>query len=236
MHIDDSVPPETALSRLPNFDPRAVPVIGIDSHLPAVPRDALAPDALRQRFLAPPSWEPEVWSERKFAEREPARASVLVPVVMRERPMVILTERTTHLSTHSGQVAFPGGKRDDTDTDEAHTALREAQEEIGLAPSQVEVIGQMPTYTTGTRFIITPVVALVKPDHQLTLNAFEVADAFEVPLEFLMNPAHHHRHALEWAGHRREWFSISYMDGSTERFIWGATAGMLRNFYRFLSA
>ncbi len=236
MQIDDSIPADTALSKLPNFDPRAVPVIGIDTHLRAVRREVLSPAALRQRFLDAPPWEPEVWSERKFAEREPARASVLLPIVMRERPTVILTERSTHLSTHSGQVAFPGGKRDETDTDAAHTALREAQEEIGLAPELVEVIGQMPTYTTGTRFIITPVVALVDPNHQLTLSAFEVADAFEVPLEFLMNPSHHHRHALEWAGARREWFSIPYMDGTTERYIWGATAAMLRNFYRFLSA
>lgn len=227
---------QTPLSKLPNFDPRAIPVSGIDSHLPAVARDALRPDALRARFAAPPRWEPEVWAERKFADRPPARASVLVPVVMRERPMVLLTERTTHLSTHSGQVAFPGGKQDETDTDASHTALREAQEEIGLAPHLVEVIGTMPTYTTGTQFIITPVVGLVNPDHQLVLNAFEVADAFEVPLDFLMNPAHHHRHSIEWAGARREWFAMPYMDGSTERFIWGATAGMLRNFYRFLAA
>jgi 8-oxo-dGTP pyrophosphatase MutT (NUDIX family) len=191
---------------------------------------------LRQRCAQPPAWEPEVWAERKFADRLPARASVLVPVVMRERPMVLLTERTTHLSTHSGQVAFPGGKRDATDVDDADTALREAHEEIGLPRELVEVIGTMPTYTTGTQFIITPVVALVQSDYPLALNAFEVADAFEVPLEFLMNPAHHRRHRFEWAGATREWFSMPYMDGSTERFIWGATAAMLRNFYRFLAA
>ncbi len=227
---------DTPLSKLPNFDPRAVPVIGIDGHLRAVAHDALTPQAIRQRFAAPPSWEPEVWLERKFAERAPARASVLVPIVMRERPTILLTERTTHLSTHSGQVAFPGGKADPTDTDAAHTALREAQEEIGLEADFVEVVGSMPTYTTGTQFIITPVVALVRPDHRLVINAFEVADAFEVPLDFLMNPKHHHRHAFEWAGVRREWFSMPYMDGENERFIWGATAGMLRNFYRFLAA
>ncbi|MBC7602202.1 MAG: CoA pyrophosphatase [Ramlibacter sp.] len=232
----ESVPAETPLSKLPNFDPRAVPVIGIDSHLPAVGAESLMPAALRERFRTPPQWEPEIWSERKFAEREPARASVLIPIVMRERPTILLTERTTHLSTHSGQVAFPGGKRDDTDIDEVHTALREAHEEIGLQRRLIEVIGQMPTYTTGTQFIITPVIGLVQPDHQLVLNAFEVADAFEVPLDFLMNPAHHHRHALEWGGHRREWLSIPYMDGTTERFIWGATAAMLRNFYRFVVA
>lgn len=229
-------PADLPLSKLPNFDPRAVPVLGIDTHLPAVAREALEPGALRGRFLAPPRWEPEVWTERKFADRPMARASVLVPVVMRDRPTVLLTERTTHLSTHSGQVAFPGGKRDDSDTDAAYTALREAREEIGLNSGLIEVIGQMPTYTTGSQFIITPVVALVSPDHRLTLNAFEVADAFEVPLDFLMNPAHHRRHAYEWAGVRREWFSMPYVDGPCERFIWGATAAMLRNFYRFLSA
>jgi 8-oxo-dGTP pyrophosphatase MutT (NUDIX family) len=236
MLSDPTTPADTPLSKLPNFDPRAVPVIGIDTHLPAVAHEVLAPGALRERFRAPPAWEPEVWIERKLFEREPTRAAVLVPVVMRERPTVILTERTTHLSTHSGQVAFPGGRRDDTDADEAHTALREAHEEIGLLPGLVEVIGLLPTYTTGTRYIITPVVALVSPDHELKLNAFEVADAFEVPLDFLMNPAHHHRHAIEWGGNRREWFSMPYMDGSTERYVWGATAGMLRNFYRFLAA
>jgi 8-oxo-dGTP pyrophosphatase MutT (NUDIX family) len=226
----------TPLSQLPNFDPRTVPVAGIDSHLPPVNARALTPHALRERFLSPPAWEPEIWSERKFLQREPALASVLVPIVMRDQPTVLLTERTTHLSTHSGQVAFPGGKRDESDTDDAHTALREAHEEIGLEPHWIEVIGQMPTYTTGSQFIITPVVALVDPGHQLKLNAFEVADAFEVPLAFLMNPAHHRRHAVDFGGIRREWFSMPYMDGAIERFVWGATAAMLRNFYRFLSA
>jgi 8-oxo-dGTP pyrophosphatase MutT (NUDIX family) len=231
------LPPDLVpLSKLANFDPRAVPVASIDSHLPPVPGTALAPHAIRARFRSPPAWEPEVWAERRFTDRQPAQASVLVPIVMREEPMVLLTERTTHLSTHSGQVAFPGGKRDATDRDAAHTALREAHEEIGLAPEQVEVVGEMPTYTTGTRFIITPVVGLVQPDAALELNPHEVADAFEVPLRFLMNPAHHHRHVFDFSGVQREWFSMPYMDGTTERYIWGATAAMLRNFYRFLSA
>jgi 8-oxo-dGTP pyrophosphatase MutT (NUDIX family) len=238
MPIDPSavLPPDTPLSKLPNFDPRAMPVLGIDTHLPPVPRERLTPAALRQRFTEPPPWEPELWAERQFMERKTALAAVLVPIVMRERPMVLLTERATQLSTHSGQVAFPGGKVDDTDRDHADTALREAHEEIGLEREFSEVLGLMPTYTTGSRFIITPVVALVRPDYQLTLNAHEVADAFEVPLEFLMNPAHHRRHAVEFSGARREWFSIPYMDGSMERFVWGATAAMLRNFYRFLAA
>ncbi len=224
------------LSRLPGFDPRTVPVLGTDSHLPAVPTEALAPTSLRQRFLMPPAWEVELRHEPRFTNREPAAASVLVPVVMREEPMVLLTQRTAHLSTHSGQVAFPGGRRDATDADAAACALREAQEEVGLDPALVEVLGELPTYTTGTMFIVTPVVALVQPAARLHLNTHEVADAFEVPLAFLMNPAHHRRHALETGGSRREWFSMPYHDGIAERFIWGATAGMLRNLYRFLAA
>ncbi|HWI78942.1 MAG TPA: CoA pyrophosphatase [Ramlibacter sp.] len=236
--IDPSatIPPDTPLSKIPNFDPRHAPVVGIDTHLPAVAPEALAPAALRQRFAAPPQWEPEIWAERRFTDRQPAKAAVLVPIVMRERPMVLLTERTAHLSTHSGQVAFPGGKQDDTDLDATDTALREAHEEIGLERPLAEVIGTMPTYTTGTMFIITPVIALVQPDYRLALNAFEVADAFEVPLDFLMDPAHHQRHAIELSGVRREWFSMPYAGEGKERFIWGATAAMLRNFYRFLSA
>jgi 8-oxo-dGTP pyrophosphatase MutT (NUDIX family) len=232
----DPVPPDTPLSKLPNFDPRTVPVIGIDAHLPAVDATRFGAQPLRQRFVQPPSWQPEVLAERAFLQRPLSRASVLVPIVMREQPMVLLTERTTHLSTHSGQVAFPGGKQDQSDVDAAHTALREAHEEIGLERDHIEVIGQMPTYLTGSQFLITPVIALVAPEHRLVLNPYEVADAFEVPLAFLMNPAHHRHHAFEWAGTRREWLSMPYMDGTSERFIWGATAAMLRNFYRFLSA
>lgn len=239
MTIDPStaaIPPDTPLSKLPNFDPRQVPVIGVDYHLPAVDAAQLTPQALRRRFAHPPAWSPEVWAEPRFTDRKPAAASVLVPIVTREEPMVLLTERTAHLSTHSGQVAFPGGKRDETDADAADTALREAEEEIGLPRALVDVIGNMPTYKTGTMFIITPVVGLVSPDYRLMLNPHEVADAFEVPLAFLMNPAHHRRHRIEFSGASREWFSMPYVDGPHERFIWGATAAMLRNLYRFLSA
>jgi 8-oxo-dGTP pyrophosphatase MutT (NUDIX family) len=213
-----------------------VRVAGVDAHLPAVDPSQLTAEALRRRFADPPAWEQELRAEPRFTNRQPAHAAVLVPIVMRERPMVLLTERTEHLSTHSGQVAFPGGRRDDTDVDSADTALREAHEEIGLERALAEVIGEMPTYTTGTMFIVTPVVALVRPDYRLALNAFEVADAFEVPLDFLMDPAHHRRHHFEFSGTAREWFSMPYVDGAHERFIWGATAGMLRNLYRFLAA
>ena len=238
MPIDPSatIPPDTPLSKLPGFDPREVPVLAVDAHLPAIDPSHLTPVALRQRFAWPPAWQPELRLEPAFTNRQTALASVLVPVVMRQRPMVLLTQRTEHLSTHSGQVAFPGGRRDDTDADAADTALREAHEEIGLDRALAEVIGELPTYTTGTMFVITPVVALVRPEYHLALNAHEVADAFEVPLDFLMNPAHHRRHAVEFSGTRREWFSMPYREGGSERFIWGATAGMLRNLYRFLAA
>jgi 8-oxo-dGTP pyrophosphatase MutT (NUDIX family) len=114
--------------------------------------------------------------------------------------------------------------------------MREAQEEIGLYPSTVEVLGQLPEYITGSVFHVTPVVALVRPELTLLPNPNEVADVFEVPLAFLMNPANHRHHQVQWQGVQREWLSMPYQDGLTERFIWGATAGMLRNFYRFLSA
>lgn len=225
-----------ALSKIPDFDPRNAPVIGIDSHLAAVPASAQTPDALRQRFAVPPVWEPEIVREGVFSARLPTHAAVLIPVVLREQPTVLLTERTAHLSTHSGQVAFPGGKSDPEDVDAAATALREAWEEVGLEARFVEVLGALPTYVTGTSFIITPIVGLVQPDCVLKPNPYEVADVFEVPLQFLLDPAHHHRHALEWQGQRREWFSMPYHQQGTTHFIWGATAGMLRNFYRFLMA
>ena len=226
----------TPLSKLPNFDPQSVPVHAVDAHLPAVAWQQLAPDALRQRFLAPPAWEPEIRDEPRFTQRVPRAASVLVPLVMRESLTVLLTQRTSHLANHSGQVAFPGGKVDEGDADAVAAALREAQEEVGLDAEFVQVLGTLPTYTTGSAFIITPVIALVREGFTLRPNAGEVADVFEVPLAYLMNPAHHRRHALVAEGVRREWLSMPYQDGETERFIWGATAGMLRNFYRFLAA
>lgn len=226
----------TPLSKLPNFDPRTIPVAGVDGHLPAVPLARLQPEALRQRFVAPPAWEPEVRVEPRFTQRRPVQASVLVPVVLREQPTVLLTQRTSHLAHHSGQIAFPGGKVDETDADAIATALREAEEEVGLAADFVQVLGTLPIYTTGSAFIITPVIALVRPGFLLRPNEGEVADVFEVPLAFLMNPANHRRHTLVSEGLQRDWFSMPYQDEDTERFIWGATAGMLRNFYRFMAA
>lgn len=219
-----------------NFDPTGVPVVGVDSHLAAIPSSELQPAALQQRFAVPPAWVPEVRVERSFTDRAPLRAAVLVPIVMREQLTVLLTERSAHLSSHSGQIAFPGGKADDEDIDATATALREAHEEVGLDSAFVQILGVMPDYVTGSAFIVTPVIALVRPGFKLIPNAHEVADVFEVPLAFLMNPAHHQRQVVEWEGVRREWFSMPYQDQLKQRFIWGATAGMLRNLYCLLSA
>jgi len=229
---------------LPKFDPRSIPVLGIDDHLEGVPLERLSPHALRERFRHPPVWTPEHSVEKKFTDRTPALAAVLVPLVMRDEVTLLLTERTANLSTHSGQVALPGGRTDESDRDATDTALREAHEEIGLPRDHAEVLGTLPTYVTGTAFIITPVVALVKPGFALQPNPGEVADVFEVPLSYLMNPAHHRRHEFEFDGVLRQWLSMPYAEPSgdndsneaRERYIWGATAGMLRNLYRFLIA
>ncbi len=229
---------------LPKFDPRSIPVYGIDDHLESVTPDRMKPESLRRRFANPPIWTPEHSVEKRFENREPAAAAVLIPLVMRDELMLLLTQRTTNLSTHSGQVALPGGRTDGTDVDASDTALREAMEEVGLPRSHVEVLGTLPIYVTGTAYSVTPVVALVTPGFVLQPNPGEVADVFEVPLAYLMNPANHRRHAVEFDGITREWLSMPYLDTSVrqengnmiERFIWGATAGMLRNLYRFLSA
>lgn len=228
---------------LPVFDPRTIAVSSIDHHLAGVALDRLTPQALRQRFRHPPVWTPEHSVEKKFTNRPPALAAVLLPLVMRDELTLLLTERSANLSNHSGQIAFPGGRTDETDQDAVETALREAEEEIALPRQHVEVLGTLPTYVTGSAFIITPVVALVTPGFELQPNSGEVADVFEVPLGYLMNPAHHRRHETEFDGVLRQWLSMPYTDpveaaGSAvrERYIWGATAGMLRNFYRFLSA
>jgi 8-oxo-dGTP pyrophosphatase MutT (NUDIX family) len=224
------------MSIRPVFDPQLVPVFQVDAHLEAVPAQHLTPEALQARFANPPAWQPELVRERKFMNRAPAQAAVLVGLVMRDEPMVLLTQRPAHMSTHPGQIAFAGGKCDEGDANAAATALREAHEEVGLDARHVQVLGTLPEYVTGSAFYVTPVVALISPAMTLQLNTHEVTDVFEVPLAFLMNPAHHRWHRHDFEGVTREWLSMSYQDGEQLRFVWGATAGMLRNFYRFLRA
>lgn len=231
------------MSRPPILDPRAVPVTARDDQLPSVPVHTLTAEALRARFQNPPEWTPELPGDGGvLTQREPAAAAVLVPLVQRPDGLhVLLTQRTAHLRDHAGQISFPGGRTEPEDEDAIATALREAQEEIGLHPRHVEVLGQLPLYRTVTAFMVHPVVALVEPDFTLTLDDFEVAEAFEVPLAFLMDPAHHQRHVFRWMDGERQFLSMPWtgsdLDGvSREYFIWGATAAMLRNFYRFLAA
>jgi 8-oxo-dGTP pyrophosphatase MutT (NUDIX family) len=170
--------------------------------------------------------QPLEWAARETAPALRA-AAVLVPVIeYPEGPRVLLTRRADHLGTHSGQVAFPGGKIEPGETPAA-AALREADEEVGLKSSFVEVAGYLDTYETGTGFRILPVVGFVRPGFTLTVHDGEVAEVFEVPLSFLMNPKNHERHKATWRGREREYYAMPY----NGHYIWGATAGMLKNMY-----
>ncbi len=218
------------------FDPTQAQIEALANE-PPVPPTRLSPDWLRRRFVEPVIWTPEFGaeSEMNFSGRPPVPAAVLVPLVVRESELnLLLTLRTAHLNDHAGQVSFPGGRVDPEDSDAIATALRETEEEVGLARRHVEVIGSLPEYQTGTGFTVTPVVALVHPPFELAADAFEVAEIFEVPMSFLMDGAHHERRSAELPNRpgRRSFYSMPYHD----YFIWGATAAMLRNLYHFLRA
>jgi 8-oxo-dGTP pyrophosphatase MutT (NUDIX family) len=158
-------------------------------------------------------------------------AAVLVPLVDRaEGFTILLTQRTEHLPDHAGQISFPGGRIDAQDADAEAAALREAEEEIGLARKLVEPIGRLDTYITRTGYEVTPVVGLVAPRFTLTLNPEEVADAFELPLAFLLDPANRKLGSRDWEGVERHFWTVPWQD----RFIWGATAGMLVNLAEIL--
>jgi 8-oxo-dGTP pyrophosphatase MutT (NUDIX family) len=165
---------------------------------------------------------------RLIAEERPIRpAAVLIPVIEHAEPTVLLTMRAAHLNDHAGQISFPGGKIDATDNSPLDAALREAEEEIGLDRSYVEPIGYLDVYGTGFGFRILPTVARVRPGFELTINKAEVDDAFEVPLSFLMNPGNHQLHSKEFRGALRSYYAMPF----AERYIWGATAGILRVLY-----
>ncbi len=228
------------LAELPRFDPREMPIAAVDEALPAVDRERLLPAALRVRFARPPAWRPEQTDDRFRVEPFlPRDAAVLVPIVAHvEGGTILLTQRTQHLRHHSGQIAFPGGRVEPDDASPIEAALREAHEEVGLERDRVEVIGCLPQYLTGTGFRVTPVVGLVLPGFEPRPDPAEVASVFEVPLAFLMDPSHHQRRRVRLAAGERTFFAMPYRapGADDERFIWGATAAMLRNLYRLLSA
>ncbi len=165
---------------------------------------------------------------QKVAEVRPIRpAAVLVPVVDHTEPTVLLTQRAQHLPDHPGQVSFPGGKIDKTDASPLASALREAEEEIGLDRGLVEPLGYLDLYMTTLGYRIVPVIARIEPGFKLTLNTSEVDLTFEVPLAFLMDQANVQRHSRDWQGMTRHYYAITF----GERYIWGVTAGILRNLH-----
>lgn len=202
------------------------------------PRQMSGPAAeawLRRRFAPGYAMTPiatgdgHLW--RQTEELRPA--AVLVPVVRREAGLtILLTQRTDHLYDHAGQISFPGGRSEAHDESPAATALRETFEEIGLPHSHVEVLGFLPEYTTVSGYHVTPVVGLVSSPPILSLDAFEVAEAFEVPLTFFLDPVNHQRNTMQYQGRTRHYYAMPY----ERRYIWGATAGMLMNLYAFLTA
>lgn len=218
------------------FDPALAELDALAGE-PALPDSRLSPDWLRARFASAIDWSPEFVAEPELnlTPRPPVPAAVLMPMVVREEGLhLLLTQRTAHLNDHAGQIALPGGRVDPDDADAIATALREAEEEIGLARRHVEVIGSLPDYQTGTGFRVTPVAALVHPRFELAADPFEVAEIFEVPMRFLMDGTNHQRRSAVLPNRpgRRSFYAMPY----EQYFIWGATAAMLRNLYHFLRA
>ena len=189
--------------------------------------------ALRARLKrTPPAFSVYGDDDSGRAAAAVTAAAVLIPIV--ERPAgltVIFTQRTSHLKAHSGQVSFPGGRAEPSDPTPEFTALREAQEEIGLPMERVEVLARLPEYLTRTGFRVTPVVGLLTPPFELVPDPREVEEVFEVPLAYLLDPANHRRETRELQGRTVGYYVVRY----ESRTIWGATAGMLMNLYRHLA-
>ena len=190
-------------------------------------------DWLRQRFARAMPATATLYGDqgtRPGADQLHA-ASVLVPIVDRApEPTVLFTQRTAHLKNHSGQISFPGGRAEASDASAELTALRETWEEVGLAAERIELLGRLSDYHTRTGYRVTPVVGIVRPPFDLSPDANEVAEVFEVPLAFLLDARNHQKHTRKFGGEQREFFAIPYEN----RYIWGATAGMLVNLHRFL--
>jgi 8-oxo-dGTP pyrophosphatase MutT (NUDIX family) len=190
---------------------------------------------LRRRLVRPEAASAEITGDQGVS-RDGSRltpASVLVPIVIREAEFTVLfTRRTAHLRAHSGQISFPGGRSEPSDATPEATALRETAEEIGLVPERVDVLARLTEYHTGTGYRVTPVVGVIRPPLELRPDRNEVDEVFEVPLSFLLDPAHHLRHSRVLRGETRWFYAIPFRD----YYIWGATAGMIVNLYRRLAA
>lgn len=230
--------------RRPVFDPEQLPLVPTEALLPALGAERLTVEFVRKRVQKQPDWQPEQTDESRLidASLKLREAAVLVPLVQREAGLtVLLTQRNASLSQHAGQVSFPGGGREEFDRDMVDTALRETMEEVGISADHIEVIGRLPDYITGTGFHVSPIVGLLKPDFTLQADPSEVAEVFEVPLAFLMNPTNHQVRELRWEDRVRRFYAMPYRRSDQapdagHHFIWGATAGMLRNLYHLLAA
>ena len=223
------------MSISPIFDPQALPIVALAQE-GALDEARLNPHFLRKRIAEKLDWHVEMQGDLQDAlNRECKAAAILLPIVLRDEGLtVLLTRRAQHLKHHPGQISFPGGKVEAYDRSHVDTALREAQEEIGLLAQSVEVIGQLPPYRTVSAYQITPIVGLIAPDFSVTLDANEVDSVFEVPLSFLMNADHHQLRAYQASSQSvvRHFYSMPYQDF----FIWGATAALLRNLFHLLRA
>lgn len=213
----------------------------LENYSPAL-RDfiALAKERLYREPQLADSWHPRDFAtgdhklnpdfEEAIVSKAPRPAAVLVPIVAHDKPTVLLTQRSQHLSTHAGQIAFPGGRIDPGDASPLAAALREADEEVGLPARFATPLGYLDSYLSGTGFRIVPVVALIEPGFTLTINPHEVDEVFEVPLAFLMARENHENRSRVWKGVERHFYAMPF----EQRNIWGATAGMIRNLYEKL--
>lgn len=224
---------------VPGFDPQTQPIVPLSDTLLPLSNESMQLDFIRDAFKSQVEWRVEpIFTESFQADSLDligiVQAAVFVPLVQRPTGLHLLfTRRASHLYNHAGQICFPGGRIEITDTDAVAAALRETYEEIGVPPNYIQLIGTQPGFLTSTRFTMKPVIGYVTPGFVVRPDLTEVAEVFEVPLAFLMDPAHHflHRAHLPDGGHRF-YFSMPWK----EYFIWGATAALIRNFYHFLAA
>ncbi|MBF6616168.1 MAG: CoA pyrophosphatase [Candidimonas sp.] len=220
------------------FDPQVQPVVPSKS-LPPLSTSSIELDFIRTAFQTPVSWQVEpifsdAFSDDVYRRPDITQAAVFFPLIQRPSGLhVLFTRRASHLYDHAGQICFPGGRIEPSDADAIAAALRETQEEIGVDPEFIQLIGTQPGFLTSTRFTMKPVIGLIRPGFTITPDLTEVADVFEVPLSVLMDTRLHQLHEaqLPGGGHRL-YFSINWQT----YFIWGATAALIRNFYHYLAA